>query len=94
VENNFLTTAEQLEKQSQEYLKDIERAKFHEERGKIKCECYRCAESKRIQGEIKKELFKDEPKEKAVMIGGECSNCYEYKKVDVESGLCKKCGKE
>ncbi|CAG8465651.1 11094_t:CDS:2 [Paraglomus occultum] len=32
IENNFLTTTEQLEKQSQEHLKDIESAKFHEER--------------------------------------------------------------
>jgi len=83
-----------LERQSEGYLKDIESAKFHEERGKIKCDCYRCQESKRIQGEIKRELFKDEPKEKTLMIEGECSNCYEYKKVDAESGLCKKCGKE
>jgi len=42
-----------LEKQSQEYLKDIELAKFHEERGKIKCECYDCEEQKEIQKEIK-----------------------------------------
>ena len=34
IENNYLNTAEQLEKQSQEYLKEIELAKFHEERGK------------------------------------------------------------
>ena len=34
IENNYLDTAEQLEKQSQEYLKEIELAKFHEERGK------------------------------------------------------------
>jgi hypothetical protein len=48
-----------LEKQSQTYLKEIELAKFHEERGKDKCPCYRCAESKRIQGEIKEQLKKE-----------------------------------
>jgi len=62
-----------LERKSQEYLKEIELAKFHEERGKIKCECYRCVESKRIQGEIKAQILKDEPKEKSIMIEGECS---------------------
>ncbi|CAG8597703.1 65_t:CDS:1, partial [Ambispora gerdemannii] len=94
IENNFLTTAEQLEKQSQEYLKAIELAKFHEERGKIKCERYQCSESKRIQGEIKAQLFKDETNKKTIMIEGECSNCYEHKKVDTESGLCKRCCRE
>ena len=40
VENNFLTTTEKLERQSQAYLKELELAKFHEERGKDKCPCY------------------------------------------------------
>ncbi|CAG8592267.1 8700_t:CDS:2 [Diversispora eburnea] len=40
IENNYLTTAEQLERQSQEYLKEIELAKFHEERGKKGCDCW------------------------------------------------------
>ena len=91
VENNFLTTAEQLEKQSQSYLKEIELAKFHEQRGKIKCECWQCEESKQIKGKIKKELFKNKPEEKTLMVEGECANCFQYKKVDSESGLCKKC---
>ncbi|CAI2180937.1 661_t:CDS:1, partial [Funneliformis geosporum] len=52
-ENNYLTEAERLEKQSQEYLKEIELAKFHEERGKIKCECYQCEAQKEIQQEVK-----------------------------------------
>jgi len=47
-----------LEKQSQNYLKEIERAKFHEERGKIKCECYWCEEQKQIRAEIKAERKK------------------------------------
>ena len=44
--------------------------------------------------ESKKKLFKGEKEQKAIMIEGECSNCYEYKKVDAESGLCRGCGKE
>jgi hypothetical protein len=94
IKNNLLTTAEQLEKQSQEYLKEIELAKFHEERGKIKCKCYSCSESQRLQSEIKEQLLKDDQPEKSLMVESECANCGEYKKVEEETGLCKKCGKE
>jgi hypothetical protein len=31
---------------------------------------------------------------KAILVEGECANCYEYKKVEAETGLCKKCEKE
>ena len=90
IENNFLTTAEQLEKQSQSYLKELELAKFHEERGKDKCECYRCAASKKIQGEIKAQLFKESEKEKE-----QCPECKKWvKEVDEESGVCKSCKKK
>jgi len=79
-----------LEKQSQTYLKEIESAKFHEERGKIKCECYRCAESKRIQGEIKEKLFKEEKADKE-----QCPECKRVvKELDEESGVCKNCKKK
>jgi len=44
LENGYLDTTEQLERQSQTYLKEIELAKFHEERGKLKCECGWCEE--------------------------------------------------
>ncbi|CAI2196561.1 5833_t:CDS:2 [Funneliformis geosporum] len=59
IENGYLTAAEQLEKQSQEYLKDIELAKFHEERGKIKCECYQCETQKEVQEEVKVKVKKE-----------------------------------
>lgn len=49
IKNNLLTLAEQLEKQSEEYLAEIELAKFHEEKGKVKCKCYSCSENKRLQ---------------------------------------------
>jgi Na+-transporting NADH:ubiquinone oxidoreductase subunit NqrF len=86
-ENNYLDTAEQLEKQSQEYLKEVELAKFHEERGKVKCPCYQCQESKRIKSEIKAELFKESQVEKE-----QCPECNRWvKKLDEESGVCRKC---
>jgi hypothetical protein len=56
MENNYLTTAEQLEKQSQQYLKEIELAKLHEERGKVKCPCYSCEEQRTIHQEVKKKI--------------------------------------
>ena len=81
IENNFLTTAEELERKSQSYLKDIELAKFHEERGKVKCPCYQCQESKRIQGKIKQELFKEDKTEKE-----QCPECKKW----VECKSCEK----
>jgi hypothetical protein len=87
IENNFLTTAEQLEKQSQSYLKELELAKYHEERGKIKCPCYQCQESKQIQGKIKEQLFKEDKTEKE-----QCPECKKWvKELDEEAGVCKSC---
>jgi len=48
-----------LEKQSQFYLKELERAKFHEERGKVNCPCYDCEAKKEIRAEIKAKLNKE-----------------------------------
>ncbi|CAG8654363.1 4690_t:CDS:2, partial [Scutellospora calospora] len=97
IENNYLDTAEQLEKQSQEYLKDIELAKYHEERGKKGCECYSCEEQKKARAEVEAEREKiiadyEAEQEKSgdyetETIRGECGNCSEYKKVDSDSGL-------
>ena len=90
IENGYIDTAEQLEKQSQTYLKDIESAKFHEQRGKTKCECYRCQESKRIQGEIKEQLFKDDKTKKE-----QCPECQKWvKELAEESGVCERCKKK
>jgi hypothetical protein len=99
VENNYLDTAEKLEKQSQEYLKDMELAKFHEERGKVKCECYSCEQKKEMQKEIKvkrEKAVRAYEKEQAgeietEWIRGECNGCGEDKKADSDSGLCRKC---
>jgi len=47
-----------LGQQGKTYEKEIELAKFHEERGKIKCECYACAEQKKIRSEVIEERNK------------------------------------
>jgi len=91
IENNYLTTAEELERKSQQYLKEIELAKFHEERGKVKFPCYSCSESRRLQNEIKPEQKKKLAEKQAEETENECGNCGEYKKVDTDSGLCRKC---
>lgn len=91
IENNLLTTAEGLEQEGEEYEKDIELAKFHEQRGKIKCDCYSCAEQKKIQGAIKAEIAQ----ESEVKAKVQCPECQKWvKKLDEESGVCKNCTKK
>ncbi|CAJ0872720.1 5026_t:CDS:2 [Entrophospora sp. SA101] len=78
------------ENQGKTHEKDIEIAKYHEERGKIKCDCWQCAESKKLQAEIKEETTEEEKAEKS-----KCSECGKMvKKLDEENGVCKKCLKE
>src|SRR5437868_10702129 len=99
-----MDTAEQLARQSREYLKEIELAKYHEERGKKGCECWNCEETNKIKKaaikERKKIIDDYEAEQKksgdyeTETVRGECNNCGEYKKVDSDSGLCKKCAKE
>ena len=97
IENGYLDTAEKLEKQSQAYLKEIESAKFHEQRGKIKCECWQCAESKKIQGEViaeRKKIIADYEKEQKAEKE-QCPECKKWvKELDEESGVCKRCKRE
>jgi len=57
---------ERLENQGDSYIKEIERAKFHEERGKIKCECWDCEAKKQIHQEViqeRKKIIDDYEKE-------------------------------
>lgn len=101
VENGYLDEAERLERQSQSYLKDIESAKFHEERGKENCQCSYCEEQRKIRKEVIKEREKiiDEYEKEQKKQGdyetewvkGDCYNCEETRKVNSDSGLCKKC---
>lgn len=95
IENGYIDTAEKLERQSQDYLKDIELAKFHEERGKKGCECYQCEEQKKIQGEIKEEMnqvLKDYDQKSGASEKEQCPECKKWvKKLEEESGACKSC---
>ena len=45
----------ELENQGETYEKDIELAKFHEERGKVNCKCWHCSESKYLSSQAKQE---------------------------------------
>ena len=93
IENGYLDEAERLEKQSHEYLKEIELAKFHEQRGKEKCPCYQCQESKRIQVKIKQELNSYDQAIRAT-DKEPCPECGKLKVLDEESEVCKSCKKK
>lgn len=86
-ENRLLTELEKQKQESKQYEKELELVKFHEERGKIKCSCYQCQASKKLQGEIKAEMFKEDKVEKE-----QCSECGKWvKELDEENGICRKC---
>jgi len=53
----------ELERSLWAFNKDQELAKFHEERGKIKCPCYDCENRKEIQSEIKEKTANNGEKE-------------------------------
>lgn len=95
IENGYIDEAERLERQSQEYLKEIEMAKYHEERGKLKCECGWCEEQKKIQGEVKEKLekdFDDWDQKSGVIDKEQCPECKKWvKELDEVSGVCKSC---
>lgn len=94
IENNYLTEEERLEKQSQTYLKEIELAKFHEERGKIKCSCYSCEAKGEIRKEVKAKIKKeieDYDRQSGASEKEECPSCGKLKVLDEESGVCKGC---
>jgi hypothetical protein len=104
IENGYTDTAEQLERQGDSYLKEIELAKYHEERGKNGCECYACEEQKKIRSEIEAEREKiiDDyekaertkgKKEKETKEKGNCMNCQELRALS-EDGCCRKCEEE
>ena len=70
---------EEISKKSEGLEKEIEIAKFHEERGKIKCECWQCGLNKPQAEE------KTEGKQ-------QCSDCGKWvKNLDEENGVCKSC---
>jgi len=83
----------ELETQGNTYQTELELAKFHEERGKVGCECWQCSQEKQLSQETERKLFSGQ-EEKIQLVKSECANCYEFKKVDSETGLCAKCAKE
>jgi hypothetical protein len=69
-DKHLLSELEQQEQAGQPHQKEIELAKFHEERGKIKCPCYSCETSKELQTKIKQQLFKEDESDKE-----QCPEC-------------------
>lgn len=81
-EKQLLDELEELERQGSYYEKEIEMAKFHEERGKMNCECWQCELANRGAKENEEE---DERKV-------ECPDCgKKVWKLDEENGICKEC---
>lgn len=79
------------ENQGKEYEKEIELAKFHEERGKVNCECYYCENKKTIQGEIKEQMLNNQKQKQKE----QCPECQKWvKELDEENGMCRKCVKK
>jgi hypothetical protein len=66
-----------LERQSQTYLKDIERAKYHEELGKKHCHCSYCEEQKQIRSKVVAERKKiiDEYEKEQKANKEQCPEC-------------------
>jgi len=88
-EQELADKLEEQERAGEIHEKDQELAKFHEERGKIKCECWQCAKKKEVQGEIKKNLLNSDERK---LEKEQCSECKQWvKEVDEENGVCGKC---
>lgn len=88
------------EEQAKTYEKEIELAKYHEERGKINCECYSCQEKKQIHADIKVErdkIVKDYEKQQKdsgdYVTKEECPNCGQIRILDDKTRICKKCSR-
>ena len=78
-----------LAEQGEEYGKELEITKLHEERGKINCACWQCQQEQGIRQEVEKELREEEKPELL-----ECPECGKLvKKLDEENDLCKECVK-
>ena len=94
VENGYINEEERLARQSKSYLKELELAKFHEERGKFKCSCYACEEKKEIQKQIKTKWKQelDSYDQKQGSEKEQCPECSKWvKELDEEVGVCRSC---
>jgi len=92
IEKGYLDTAEEIEKEGKEFFNEIELAKFHEERGKIKCPCYSCEGAKEAKAKIAKEQ-KQLEKQEVEKERGNCLMCGKIRMLD-EEGVCKSCSAE
>jgi hypothetical protein len=84
-------TLTELEERGESYEKAIELAKFHEERGKVGCDCWSCAENRQLLNEVKQAKEEYWKEEKPTKHKEECPWCGEWKKLNDESGLCRGC---
>lgn len=77
----------QLERQGEAEEKELEMAKFHEERGRKNCHCWQCSEQAKLKTELAQELTREEPKAKE-----QCPDCGKWvKALDEENDICKSC---
>ena len=71
-------------------------AKFHEERGKIKCDCWQCQANKEIRELIKQETKEQREKKQCLecqkWFKKQCLECQKwFKELDQEHGICEAC---
>lgn len=78
-EQNYLTEEEKLVQESQEYYKEIELAKFHEERGKKGCSCYDCSEKKKIRVKLSKQMMNNDYPKKMFCPKCQTGNTKEFR---------------
>ena len=98
-EENLEQKLNQLAEKGNSYEKEIELAKFHEERGKKGCQCWHCEQNNQIRKEVENEWGKMEVEEERELASEkiECDNCgrkVSYRQWDDETDMCKKCSKE
>ncbi|MCE8169284.1 MAG: hypothetical protein I3273_04135 [Candidatus Moeniiplasma glomeromycotorum] len=93
-EKGLIENLEQQQSQGKKFEKELEKqielSKFHEERGKIKCQCWSCQEIKEKTTAMDKFYKADEEKQSKERV--ECSNCgRKVKELDEENDICRKC---
>ena len=87
------------EQKGKQYEKEIELVKFHEERGKINCDCYSCETTNQVREEVKQEQEKfikqiDKEKEQEKIDCDNCGKKVSYKNWNDEQDCCRKCARD
>ncbi len=96
----LVANLEEIEKQGLRDEKEIERAKFHEERGKVGCDCWLCQQQKEAQKELavkkerEREVFLKEGEEDDLVKCVECMRKVKKSQRDEEADACKRCARE